>query len=124
MASPESRIAGAITGLAGAILIAFVVVPEIKEWRMRSALEDYAEQVQVELDKASLQSGRISHDALEAKARADHLKATVESSRVLAPNERCMDGSVVRVGKRDGVPTYEQLSRRGLPVKCRGNKRL
>jgi len=91
---------------------------------MRRALEDYQQRVQVEMDKASLQAARLGHERIEAEARAQRRQAIVEASRVLARNERCMGGTVVRVAEREGVPTYEQVSQNGIPVRCLGSKRL
>jgi hypothetical protein len=50
-------------------------------------------------------------------AQARHM-AAAEPGRVLAPNERCIGGSIVRVETVNGVPTYTQVSDGARPVMC------
>ena len=91
MASAESKIAGAITAFAVAIIVAFVVVPEIKEHRARAEINQMVKEF---------------------------------AASKLGPDQRCISGLVVRMRVQDGVPTYEQITRNGRPVRCVGNKRV
>jgi len=50
-------------------------------------------------------------------AQAKHMVAA-EQGRILAPNERCIGGSIVRVDTVNGVPTYTQISDGARPVMC------
>lgn len=47
-----------------------------------------------------------------------HGRAPVPSGRQLAANERCVGGSIVRVDKVAGVPTYTQESDGVHPLAC------
>lgn len=50
-------------------------------------------------------------------AQAKHM-AAAQPGRTLAPNERCIGGSIVRVDVVNGVPTYTQVSDGARPVMC------
>ena len=118
MASAESKIAGAITAVAVSIIVAFVVVPEIKEHRARAEINQMVKEFTEEMD---LQSARAN---VEAKRRQQQLANAKEAASKLGPDQRCISGLVVRMRVQDGVPTYEQITRNGRPVRCVGNKRV
>ena len=121
MASAESKIAGAITAVAVAIIVAFVVVPEIKEHRARAEINQMVKEFTEEMD---LQSARAARANVEAKRRQQQLANAKEAASKLGPDQRCISGLVVRTRVQDGVPTYEQITRSGRPVRCVGNKRV
>lgn len=60
--------------------------------------------------------------ATERLAVVDHARALGLSpppqGMRLAPDERCVGDTVVRVSTVKGVPTFTQLTRAGLPVMC------
>ena len=121
MASSESKIAGAITGLTVAIVLAFIVVPEIKEWQARRELERALKNFEAgsaaamqQLNRQNAESSRRTQEAAYARQQA----------LLLRSDEQCVGGSVVRVLRKDGVPSYQQVLERGRPVKCSGNKRI
>ena len=59
-----------------------------------------------------------SHRQMEQlTAQAKHM-AAADPGRMLAPNERCIGGSIVRVETVNGVPTYTQVSDGAHPVMC------
>lgn len=121
MASVESKIASAITGVAVAIVFAFVVVPEIKERRAVSAMNKAISDFEAQME---LETARLSRQRLEAKRQAQRAQAAYEAAIRLRPDEKCLGGSVVRVVHVDGTPSYTQVSSNGRPVKCSGNKRI
>ena len=121
MASAESKIAGAITAVAVSIIVAFVVVPEIKEHRARAEINQMVKEFTEEMD---LQSARAARANVEAKRRQQQLANAKEAASKLGPDQRCISGLVVRTRVQDGVPTYEQITRNGRPVRCVGNKRV
>jgi uncharacterized membrane protein YccC len=121
MASSEGKIAGAITGLAMAVVFAFVVVPEIKEWQARRELERALRDFEAgtaaalqQLDRQHAETTRRTREAAYAR----------EQALLLRSGEQCVGGSVVRVTRKDGVPSYRQVLERGRPVRCAGNKRI
>jgi Sec-independent protein translocase protein TatA len=121
MASVESKIASAITGVAAAIVFAFVVVPEIKERRAAAAMNKAMTEFQAEMER---ETARLSRQQEEAMRQAQRARAAHEASMQLRPGEKCLGGSVVRVVQVDGVPSYIQVSSNGRPIRCAGNKRI
>lgn len=121
MASVESKIAGSITGVAVAIIFAFVIVPEIKERRAVAAMNAAMNQLNAEMERDAVQS-RAKQS--QAKRRSEQVRAANDAAMRLRPGEQCLSGSVVKLTRRDGVPSYEQVTQGGQPVKCAGNLRL
>ena len=124
MASAESKIAGAITAVAVSIIVAFVVVPEIKEHRARAEINQMVKEFTEEMDLQSARAARANPANVEAKRRQQQLANAKEAASKLGPDQRCISGLVVRTRVQDGVPTYEQITRNGRPVRCVGNKRV
>lgn len=60
----------------------------------------------------------IAHrQAEQLTAQSKHMVAA-DQGRTLAPNEKCIGGSIVRLETVNGVPTYTQVSDGAQPVMC------
>lgn len=117
----SERIAGAIITATLIVVLAFVVWPEYKEYRMRRALAEQAAKLSVQADK-DRRANAQRRQALERQKSQE--AADLARWRILADDERCIGGAVVRVGKDgQGRPTFTQLSVRGRLVKCEGEQR-
>lgn len=119
MASAESKIAGAITAAAVSIIVAFVVVPEIKEHRARAEINQMVKEFTEEMDLQSVRSTG------QCRAKRRQQQWQCQGSRIEA-----WPGSTLHFGPGGSnaspgyVPTYEQITRNGRPVRCVGNKRV
>ena len=82
MASVESKIASAITGVAAAIVFAFVVVPEIKERRAAAAMNKAMTEFQAEMER---ETARLSRQQEEAMRQAQRARAAHEGRCSCAP---------------------------------------
>jgi len=103
-----------------AILLAFVVVPEIKKWQARRALDQAMKEFEAS-SAAALDHSNRNQPAKSRRTR-DATDAREQASRPRA-GERCIGGSVVLVRIKDGVPSYQQVLEQGRPVRCEGNSR-
>lgn len=120
MASNESKIAASITGLSIVIVLAFVVVPEIKEWQAGRELDRALAEFQA---GSAAALDQLNRQQANADRRTREVAFAREQAKRLRANEQCVGGSVVRVRQKDGVPSYQQILEGGRPVKCSGNRR-
>lgn len=86
---------------------------------LRLVMARYAEDtIQHTVTDMAARQQAIQHRQIEQlTAQARHM-APPEAGRVLAANERCIGGSIVRVETVNGVPTYTQISDGARPVMC------
>ena len=124
MASKESQIAAAITGLTVVLFVALLVVPAINEWRSRRALAEFEAKTAATLEQASMEIRRGQLEESERQRRHSQFAAAEREGKRLGPSQRCIAGSVVRVTQRDGVQAFEQVLENGRTVRCAGRSRL
>lgn len=101
-------------------LIATVLVVALG-WSFRMAMVERAQKdmLQAVTEMQQQQLAMAQRQALEARAAAKRMAAP-EQGRVLASNEQCVGGSIVRVEQIDGVPSYTQVMDGARPVMCPG----
>lgn len=87
------------------VLYAASVVLAGVAWRL--VYLHYVQDTMMEMAERQQVTQQRQIEQLTAQAR--HMKAA-DSGRVLAANERCIGGAIVRVETVSGVPTYTQVS--------------
>ncbi|MBN8481644.1 MAG: hypothetical protein J0L88_08655 [Xanthomonadales bacterium] len=75
MASKESQIAAAITGLTVVLFVALRVVPAINEWRSRRALAEFEAKTAATREQASLEIRRGQLEESERQRRHSQFAA-------------------------------------------------
>ena len=101
----------------GVLYAAFLALAGVA-WRL--VWVRYAEDtIQQAVTEDAKRQQAAQHRRLEQlTAQAKHMTAAAPG-RVLASNERCIGGSIVRVETVNGVPTYTQVSDGARPMMCR-----
>ncbi|TBR39348.1 MULTISPECIES: hypothetical protein [Dyella] len=99
-------------------VVATVVVVAVA-WTFRMAMVERAQTDMLQAVEAMQQQqvAMAQRQAVEARAQSRRMAAP-EEGRVLASNETCVGGSIVRLEQIDGVPTYTQVTDGSKPVMC------
>jgi hypothetical protein len=103
------RIASAIVTAAFVIVGIPIAYDELKQWRMARAFQQLDQSFSQELDR-SVRAQRAAD-----QQRVVHQREAL-AARHLASDERCVAGTVLRVGHA----AYVQVLENGKPVACEG----